>query len=313
MSGNRYWPGFFYAPFYTTNIFTDHTTPAGKLGLLPEYRVVAVNRQLMEKLYPLTAEKGATGKPIALLWEVGPGRLDFLTVPVEKLEWERVLEKYGVFLLSSLLFGWLAWRGNLAAGWAGLFCLAAADYWFNPGAGRLSGFDPASWWEQGQGGLASAKWSVFLYAPLGTLLWAALSLRLTQEIESRRVRQTLVAICLAGLLAELASYSYDAIITAIYNNPNFVIFHARTVFWGWLLPLGLAGWGVLGQPQLYQKWLQLAGLIVFVAGYVVQTTFDRDVVGFLGAQWFIVGLALAVGMKQANFKPASSLVATKKL
>lgn len=286
-TGPRYWSGFFYAPFYTTNIFTDVTTPGWQAGLRPEYRVVLVNRQPMSRLQSLT-EQSST---LTLLWEVGPARLDEINVPVERLAWSRFLEKYAPFYAIGLFLGWLGWRRRLffaTVGAAAIF--AAADYWLNFGAGTQSGFEPGAWLTI----LGTpSKWSTFIYMPLLTVLWASLNWHLLEQLVTplrfRRLLQAGVAALGAG---EIAAYAWNAGITAIFNNPNYVIFHTRAVFWAWMLPLTLAFALAIRRPRRVTGWLGCVGLVIFSVGYLAQTIFDRVFWDSLGAHWWLIGLVI---------------------
>jgi hypothetical protein len=297
-TGTRCWSGFFYAPFYTTNIFTDSTTPGWQAGLRPEYRVVLVNRQPMSRLHVLTEQSGT----LRLLWEVGPARLDEIDVPVEQLAWSRILEKYAPFYAIGLFLVWLGWRRQLFLAMVGAAAIfAAADYWLNFGAGTQSGFEPGAWLTILN---TTSKWSTFCYVPLLTLLWATLNWHLLEQVITRqRVRRLLQAVVVAFGAGEIAAYAWNAGITAIFNNPNYVIFHTRTVFWAWLLPLALAfALAVRRRPRWVKDWLDCAGLLIFIVGYLAQTIFDRVFWDSVGAQWWLTGLVLFAFCQQAYRK-----------
>lgn len=293
LSSSGYWPGFFYAPFYTANVFSDPTTPAGAAGLRPEDRVIGLRPARIERLAELTDRAGAVGGKVTLIYELGR-ELTSVEVPVTRLDWGRGAEKAGPLLVAGLLLVGLGWQKR--QGWAGLVALpllAAPDYWLNPGAGRESGFDPAHWLANGQFLFVSAKWSSFLYWPLWTLAWAGLSLSVAGQLFQfqKRAGGLARALILTALAAELAAYLYDAIKTATYNNPDYVIWHARAVFWpGWGLLLGLTGlWA--WRKQTWAAWVGLLGLALFVAGFAFPTTFDTALPG-PGPQWYALALLI---------------------
>ncbi len=294
VTGPRYWPGLFYFPFYTTNLFTDPTTPGWEAGLRPEYRLVSVNRERIDRLAAQTEEQGAAGGTLLLLWESGRDAV-FVRVPVVPLGWERILEKFGPLLLTSLGMTYLGWRGNNRLAYlSGLATLAALDYWLNPGTGRESGFDPAGWLSEGRFLMLSAKWSSYFYWPLWITVWAALGWHFAKLAFGGRSRRGIYALIAALTLAELAWYSYEAARTATFNNPDFITLHIRAIFWpAWVIVFGLAV-GFLWQNRLKPKaWLSLAALLTFFAGWAIPTTFNNAWLFVPGPQWFVITLLLA--------------------
>ncbi len=294
LSGPRYWPGFFYAPFYTTNIFTDLQTPAYRVGLRPEDRVIGANRERIDRLAVLTARQGASGDALVLIYELGREAAS-IRVPVEPLGWERILEKWGPLVGAGLGLAGLAWRGRWVAGPSGVALLAAVDYWLNPGAGRESGFDPAGWAGLEQAVLlATAKWSTYFYWPLWTLAWATLLWWLAHQLAVGRSRRLFYALSVALGCAELGAYTYEAVKTATYNNPDYITFHARAIFWfGWGSLLALAAIRLWQVRRKWQSWAGFGGLSLFVVGWAGPTTFDSVWPG-PGPQWYTWGLVAFV-------------------
>ena len=281
-----YWPGFFYAPFYTTNVFTDAQTPAGQAGLHPEDRVVGVNLVRIEQLWSWQEQTGPQHGSITLLYELGR-ELTLLPVAVEPLGWGRILTVWVPLLLAAFGLFWLGWRRHQPfPKLAGLVLLAAIDYWLNPGAGRLSGFAPDLWFNLGQGWLALSKWSAYLYWPLWTFTLAVGGWFLVSQIWASKALQFSRALLVIATLTEAASYGYDAWKSGNYNNPDYIIWHARAVFWPkWLIMVGLSGlvaWRT-------GRWGVPASLLVFVAGFAFPTTFDTALPG-PGPQWYALAL-----------------------
>ncbi|HEX2912900.1 MAG TPA: hypothetical protein VH186_18990 [Chloroflexia bacterium] len=293
MSGPRYWPGFFYAPFYTTNIFTDAQTPAAAAGLHSEDRVVGVARSdRIDKLHEVTAQQGEAGAKIRLIYELGR-ELTAIQVQVEPLSWGRWLEKSGPLLLAALLMGLIGWRERKAFPFLlAIAVTAGLDYWLNRGAGRESGFDPAAWLSAGELLSLSAKWSAFLYWPLWTLACLTTALFVINRCLKGRLRRVALILVITAALSEFGAYCYEASKSATYNNPDYIIWHARAVFWwiwGFLLLLMLGV--VLSRWRRWPIWLGLLGLAVFILGFMYPTTFDSAWSG-PGPQWYALGLPL---------------------
>lgn len=287
----RYWPGFFYAPFYTTNLLTDPTTPAWQAGLRPSQRVVTANRERIDHLSPLTFQEGAANGTLSMVWEFAR-EAGTIQLKVEPLGWERIFEKWGPLLVTGLLLGWLGWRGYRWAGLAGLALLAAIDYLLNPGSGRETGFDPAGWLALGRWEIATAKWSTYFYWPFWTLVWAALGWYLIGYLFHNRPKNIARAIIGAVAASELGAYGYEAAKTATFNNPNYMIYHVRDVFWpGWGALLLLALAFTWQRRRNWTAWVALAGLLLFLLGWAVPTTFDMAWPG-PGPQWYAWGLGL---------------------
>lgn len=284
-----YWPGFFYAPFYTTDVFTGSNTPAGQAGLRPEDRVVGANLDRIDKLWELQQATGKEHGSLSLLYELGR-ELTRLKVAVEPLGWERIIEIWGPWLAATAGLIGLGWRQkSWFCGVGGLTLLAGLDYWLNPGAGRLSGFDPLYWLNTGEWWRAASKWSAYLYWPLWTLTQtvAGYSLAARSGIADRKLKILLQIVIVTACLSEWAAYSYDAWKSGNYNNPDYIIWHARAVFWpewGALVVLsGLAAWR-------HKNWWGLVSLLIFIAGFAGPTAFDFSWPG-PGPQWYIGGLA----------------------
>lgn len=292
-AGDRYWPGFFYAPFYTNGVFTDPTTPAARAGLAPEDRVIGQNGVRIEFLREMVTAEGRLGGDVSLVYELGR-ELAAIKVPVEKLGFDRLFDKWAVFVIGGLGLAAWGWRKKSGLALIGsLLLMASGDYWLNPGAERLSGFDPASFIASGEWGMATTKWSTYFYGPLWVLVWLVIGLELAGRLKARRRFLKLTRIVLATLtLTELAVYIYEAIRTARFNNPDYITFHFRLVWWpGWLLLLFLGLW-VAFQRKRWQSWLALVGLIVVVVGFGATTLYAVEVPGS-GPQWYALGLALA--------------------
>ena len=291
-AGERYWPGLFYAPFYTNNVFSDPSVPAAVAGLKPEDRVIGLNGVRIEFLREITVRQGQANSSIALVYELGR-ELAALNVPVEKQSWGRLFDKWAVFGLGGL--GLAAWgwrRQNRLAQVGGLILLASGDYWLNPGAERLSGFDPAAFVASGEWGMAPAKWSTYFYWPLWLALWGVVGWGLIERLAGRRKIRVFLKILLATFaLAELAVYTYEAVRTARFNNPDYITFHIRAVWWpGWALVFILAAW-VCWKQRRWKGWLGLAGLIVLVVGPGAMAFYAVLVPG-PGPQWYALGLVL---------------------
>jgi hypothetical protein len=286
----RPWPGFFYNPYYTTNVFTDQTTPAWKAGLRPEDRVIIINKLRIDRLQPET-EKAGIGGEITLVYELGRV-LASIPVQVEELSWFRFLEKAAPMYLTGLLLCFYGWAKTdiflKVFQWlCGLALLIASDYFLGAGCGLESGLSCGS------------KWSAFGYWPLwsvaGAFGWAWLLKLLLAS--SKWYRWWGLCRLLLGLLLllDLMHYLISALTSATYNNPDYIIWHNRGEFW--LLWLGLV---VLLAAAVWQKRLNLnwkkavisgVGLGLFILGFVVPTTFDLSLPG-LGPQWYSLGLAL---------------------
>ena len=290
LAGPGDWPGFFHAPFYTTDVFTDPTTPAGRVGLHPEDRVVGVNQARIDRLYTEAVARGKAGGSLSLLYELGR-ELTLLDVEVERLGWARILEKGGPLLATALLLAGLGWRYRQQWAWlGGVGLVAATDYWLNPGWGRRSGFDPVAALELGRWVVAGAKWSAYLYWPLWTLIVGVGGWQIVGRLEPTRWRKTLWGLIAVAVVTEWAAYAYDAWKSANFNNPDYIVWHARAIFWPqWAALLGLSltlGW------QRREGWRSFA-LLVFVVGFVYPTTFDTTWPG-PGPQWYAFGFAIAV-------------------
>lgn len=292
-AGDRYWPGLFYAPFYTNAVFTDPATPAARAGLRPEDRVIGQNGVRIEFLRELVTAEGRLGGNVSLVYELGR-ELAAIKVPVEQLGFERLFDKWAVFVLGGFgLAGW-GWRKKSGLAMAGaVLLMVSGDYWLNPGAERLSGFDPASFLASGEWGMATTKWSTYFNWPLWVLVWLVVGLELAGRLKTRRRVVKLLRSVLATLaLTELAVYIYEAARTARFNNPDYITFHLRLVWWpGWLLLLFLGLW-VAVQRNRWQIWLALVGLIMLVVGFGATTLYAVEVPG-PGPQWYALGLVLA--------------------
>jgi hypothetical protein len=248
-------------------------------------------------------EEGSAKGTLSLVWEFAR-EAGMIQVKVEPLGWERIFEKWGPLLGTGLLLGWLGWRGYRWAGGAGLALLAAIDYLLNPGSGRETGFDPAGWLAAGRWEWASAKWSTYFYWPLWTLAWAALGWYIVGQLFQNRPRGFAQAIIVALALAELGAYSYEAAKTATFNNPNYMVYHVRGVFWpGWGALLALALVFSWQGRRSWRGWVALGGLSLFVLGWAVPVTFDMAWPG-PGPQWYAWGLALFT--LASGFWPVSS-------
>lgn len=291
-AGERYWPGFFYAPFYTNNVFSDPTVPAAIAGLKPEDRVVGLNGVRIEFLGEITNRQGRAGGNVSLVYELGR-ELAAISVKVERQSWGRLFDKWAVFGLGGLglaVWGW--WKRQRLAQIFSLVLIASGDYWLNPGAERLSGFDPAAFVVSGEWGLATAKWSTYFYWPLWLALWGIVAWELIERLQVRRRISLFLKILLATFaLAELVVYTYEAARTARFNNPDYITFHIRTVWWsGWALVLILAILACLREKR-WNCWLGLVGLIVGVAGFGATTFFAVELPG-PGPQWYALGLVV---------------------
>ncbi len=305
------WPGFFYSPFYTTNVFTDASLPAQQAGLRPEDRVIQAGAlpgqwPRIERLTEQTRLAAAQNHPLTLVYELGR---DLVTIPVkvELLDWLRLLEKAGpLFLTGGLLFFAGLTRPNNSLAWqifvffSALALLAAPDYFLNAGNGRESGFLP----DISNGLATSAKWSTFLYMPLWKIALTAGAIFYLQTIGNLQLatrnsqlpppdhRQLFFqSLVIALLIFDLISYSYEAIKTAIYNNPDYVVWQGRTAFW--------PEWGgltlllVIGEIRRrgWKALLPIAGYVLFLGGFIIPTVFDLTPTGS-GPQWYSLGLLL---------------------
>jgi hypothetical protein len=333
-TAGRFWPGFFYSPFYTTNLFTEADTPAYQAGLRPEDRVIQAGAFPGQWLLINSLEKETTlsvkvDRPLTLVYELGR---DLVAIPVqvEPLGWNRLLEKALPFFLSGL---WLVLsplspdgaashnkgnspggaashnkgnspggaashrshylEGRIFAGLSALALLAAPDYFLNSGNGLESGFDPAIGLASDSWLTFSGKWSTYLYAPLWKLAIAAgavyaLRLLLNHRPKLGRLGLALVLILLAF---DLTSYAYEALRTATYNNPDYIVWHGRTAFWpewiGLTLLLLATEIGRLNQ----RSWFRLSGFLLFLGGFIIPTTFDLVLPG-PGPQWYTLGLVI---------------------
>jgi len=294
-SGERYWPGFYYAPFYTNSVFSDPDVPAARSGLKPEDRVIGLNGVRIEFLREITAEQGRAGGSLSLVYELGR-ELAAIKVPVEQVGWGRLFDKWAVFILGGLGLAGLGWRTrNRVTQVGALVFLASGDYWLNPGAERLSGFDPASFVASGEWGMASSKWSTYFYWPLWLALWGVIAWVLLGQLKvRRRILFVLRALLGAFALADLAVYIYEALRTARFNNPDYITFHIRAVWWpGWALVLVLAIAAVirLNRGSEWRWWAGLVGLVIFVLGFGAPIFYAVEIPG-PGAQWYALGLVL---------------------
>lgn len=292
-AGERYWPGFFYAPFYTNNVFSDPDVPAARAGLKPEDRVIGLNGVRIEFLRAITTEQGREGGSVALVYELGR-ELAAIKVPVEPLGWGRLFDKWFPLILGGLGLAAWGWRKrNRLAQVGAMVLIASGDYWLNPGAERLSGFDPASFVASGEWGMASTKWSTYFYWPLWVALWGLMGWGLIGQVKARRrILIFLRALLAAVSLAELAVYLYEALRTARFNNPDYITFHIRAVWWpGWLavLVLALVAFTRRNRRNDWQQWVGLLGLIIFVVGFGATTFFAIEIPG-PGPQWYALGL-----------------------
>jgi hypothetical protein len=293
--GERFWPGFFYAPFYTNNVLTDPTTPAAKAGLKPEDRVIGLNGVRIEYLGEITNRQGKSGSPISLVYELGR-ELAAINLPVERQNLARLLEKWVVFALGGLglvIWGWP--KNNWLALAGASLLVASGDYWLNPGAGRQSGFDPGALTASGEWGLATTKWSTYFYWPLWLVVWLVVGLSLVESLNSLRKPKLLkllriVIVTLA--LTQLAVYLYEAARTARYNNPDYITFYLRLIWWpDWAGLLALGLWAALRHNDR-RFWLGLAGLLLGVGGFGAAVLFAVALPG-PGPQWYALGLGLA--------------------
>ena len=293
-AGERYWPGFFYAPFYTNNVFSDPTVPAAAAGLKPEDRVIGLNGVRIEFLRAITARQGQAGGNVSLVYELGR-ELAAISVPVERQSWERLFDKWAVFGLGGL--GLAAWGWRKRQRLAQIFSLvliASGDYWLNPGAERLSGFDPAAFVTSGEWGFASAKWSTYFYWPLWLALWGIAGWELIERLQVRRRTLIFLKKVLGTFaLAELAIYSYEAIRTARFNNPDYITFHIRTIWWPGWAPVFVLATLVCFRQKRWPCWLGLGGLIVGVAGFGAAVFYAVELPG-PGPQWYALGLVVTV-------------------
>jgi hypothetical protein len=298
------WPGFFYSPFYTTNIFSDVTTPAYQAGLRPEDRVIQAGAlpgqwpriASLEKETSLAAQ---SNRPLTLVYELGRD-LAAISVQVEPLDWWRWLEKAGPLFLSGLLLAGLSLSSRFIsipqqvfAGFAALPLLAAPDYFLNPGHGLESGFVPfsaESWLT------ASGKWSTFLYAPLWKLAIGAGAIYALSQLwpQPSRLKRIGAALIISGLALDLISYIYEASRTALYNNPDYMVWHGRGAFWPEWIGLGVLLIVSESRRLARKGLLPLVGFGLFLGGFIIPTTFDMALPG-PGPQWYSLGLVLFFG------------------
>lgn len=293
--GERYWPGFFYLPFYTNSVVTDPQTPAAIAGLKPEDRVIGLNGVRIEYLHEITARQGRAGGNITLVYELGL-ELASINLPVERLNWDRLLEKWSALLVGGVGLAVWGWRKRQGLAMAGaMLMVASGDYLLNPGAGRESGFDPGTFMNIGTGGLATAKWSTYFYWPLWLLVWLIVGLTLINQLkgfQSRKLLRFLRIVAITCALSGLAVYFYEAARTARYNNPDYITFYFRLVWWpAWAALLALGIWAFIKNKK-WQGWLGLAGMALLVVGYGAVILYAVKVPG-PGPQWYALGLVLA--------------------
>lgn len=291
-AGERFWPGFFYAPFYTNSVFSDPTTPAARAGLAPEDRVIGLNGVRVEFLREITARQAKAGGNISLVYELGR-ELSALNLSVERQSWERLLEKWAIFGPGGLGLAAWGWRKDSWLALVGATLLmASGDYWLNPGAGRESGFDPGSFLASGEWSLVTTKWSTYFYWPLWLGVWLVVGLGMVERLKASRNLLKLLRIILVTLsLTGLAVYLYEAARTARFNNPDYIIFYFRLIWGpGWAFGLAIGLWVALRQNK-WQSWLSLAGLVLLAGGFGAATLFEVALPG-PGPQWYALGLGL---------------------
>jgi hypothetical protein len=300
--------GFFYAPYYTNNIFTDPTMPGYQAGLRPEYRVVSVNRQLIDRLPAEIANTGVGGT-LFYVWELG-NIADIISLKVESLSFWRLAEKASPFVLTALLLFWAAIRVKslllkTALYLSGGAVSAGLDYFLVSGVGLKSGFDPALRLAQGDYLGLVGKWSAYAYFPLWSLALASWTLYfwglwLEKYPQWRKWAGSviiLVAFC------NFSGHLYSSVLTEIYNNPNFTIFYSRGEFWLLWLPFTLFAIATIWlklRISIRRRVLVTFGFILFITGYVASTIFDRNLLPFIGAQWWaLVGSYIVlIGFKE---------------
>lgn len=299
--------GFFYAPFYTNNLFTDTAMPAYQAGLRPEYRIVSVNHRLIDRLQAETNTLGAGGT-LFLIWELG-NIADIIAVKVETLNLWRLLEKVLPFVLIALVL----YRQSLknqpallkaALGLAALAITSGIDYFFVSGAGLGSGFDPSARLAQADYLGLLAKWSAHLYFPLwspvlaiGAAYFSGIWLK-----QRKKWRNWFWSVIALATFSNLCGHFYSAVLSIIYNNPNFTIFYSRGEFW--LVWLPFSGFALLTlwlkiEAAFQQKVLISAGAGLFLTGYVAPTIFGKILLPAVGVQWWAL---LGVGLMSFKIK-----------
>ena len=303
----RPWPGFFYSPFYTSNIFSDATTPAYQVGLRPEDRVVQAGAlpghwPRINFLASETALAAQSNRSLTLVYELGR-EATTIALAVESLNWLRLAEKAGPIFLAGVGLTWLSFsKANQGLFWQGftglsaLALLAGADYFLNPGSGLESGFAPG---EAADWLAASGKWSAYLYMPLWKLAVAAGLIYAFYFLFAKNVRlqRASLALTLALLVFDLTSYSYEAIRTATFNNPDYIVWYSRAAFWPEWISLSLWLTLVAVRSRNWRQYLSLAGFLLFVIGFIVPTTFDLALPG-PGPQWYSLGIVLSYAPRQ---------------
>ncbi|NWJ45748.1 MAG: hypothetical protein HXX08_07705 [Chloroflexi bacterium] len=291
-TANSYWQGFFYSPFYTTNVFTDSATPAWQVGLRPEDRVVMVAGQRIDQLQLLTVKAGLAGKSLNLVYELGRV-LTAIDVNIQVLDWSRYFEKNAPFLLASLSLIWIGVITRKSPLLLRIFCTLsgvalgiAPNYYLANGCGLESGLETQC--------LLSGKWSTYLYNPLWSVTVAiGLCWYLSELVEKKRWRLWAQGLVLLALLISLAGFLQASIISANYNNPDYVVWQSRGEFWflwGSLLVLALMR---VWRRKRQREWglLTVACLLVFTGGFIFVTVFDIVIIG-LGQQWYTLALPL---------------------
>jgi hypothetical protein len=282
------WPGFFYSPFYTTNVFTDSSTPAWEAGLRPEDRVILAGNSRIDRLHAET-EKVGNGNTLYLVYELGR-QLAGIQVQVESLDFFRLAEKALPQYFAGLLAILLA-RGSLYPLFAcisGIALIIAPNYFLAAGCGLESGFEIS-------GCATIGKWSAFFYFPLWSLAlgagWLETGLRL---IKSRRKRLWFSSVVGLLLVFDLSGYLYASMNTATWNNPDFIVWHSRVEFWvGWLGFSLLFAVFHFKSGSSTRKILPLLALALFIAGFIFSTVFNIGWPGF-GPQWYALSLPLFI-------------------